>query len=267
MKNRGGGEEELLRTAVTSTVDEEREGGLLVDWDQSKKKKKKKKSTNMSLNDDDNDDDSSSNDGESKEGGVKGKGDDTLDAAACPSGDSSEIVEAANNNANNTSEFRPAQIKKLVPANLGNRLSRLSRHVSDRLSSSLPGRLTSASTRTPVESRKLTASLPLPSASDLSDTVPIENNDQRRRVLFGRSWEERLEARNLTASLPSASNQSDTIESNDQRRRAFGANREESTRTFDSWAQTVNSADEKMGDLLVDWDLTKKMRKISLNES
>eukprot|EP00984_Skeletonema_dohrnii_P029025 scaffold19313_cov75-Skeletonema_dohrnii-CCMP3373.AAC.6 len=263
MKNRGGGEEELLRTAVTSTVDEEREGGLLVDWDQSKKKKS---TNNRSLNDDDDDDDSSSNDGESKEGGVKGKGDDTLDAVACPRGDSSENVEAANNNANNTSEFRPAQIKKLVPANLGNRLSRLSRHVSDRLSSSLPGRLTSASTRTPVESRKLTASLPLPSASDLSDAAPIESNDQRRRVC-GRSREERLEARNLTASLPSASDLSDKTENNDQRRRAFGANREESTRTFDSWAQTVNSADEMKGDLLVDWDLTKKMRKISLNES
>ena len=85
--------------------------------------------------------------------------------------------------------------------------------------------------------------------------------------MCGRSREERLEARNLIASLPSASDLSDTIESNDQRRRAFGANREESTRTFDSWAQTVNSADGKMGDLLVDWDLTKKMRKISLNES
>ncbi len=51
--------------------------------------------------------------------------------------------------------------------------------------------------------------------------------------------------------------------------------REESTRTFDSWAQPVNSADDTKGDdkkggLLVDWDpttMTKKMNTLSLNES
>ena len=174
---------------------------------------------------------SCNNDGESNESDAKNEGDVKLMDATSTLTEAREISTA--NNDETTSDFCPAQIK-LQPSESGKRLSRQMRDiVPDKLSSSVPSQ-PSTSTRSGGEEQQdnLASSLPLP--SDLSDTVLSTENDD-----------------------------------DDRRRRGFGTNREESTRTFDSWAQTVSSTDDKSGGLLVDWDLTitKRIKQLSLNAS
>ena len=124
---------------------------------------------------------------------------------------------------------------KLHPSELGKQLSRQMRHtVSDKLSSSVPSQPSTSRSGGEEPPNNLASSLPLTLPSDLSDTVLSTDNDD-----------------------------------NDRRRRGFGTSREESTRTFDSWAQIVSSTDDKSGGLLVDWDLTitKRFKQSSLNAS
>ncbi len=109
--------------------------------------------------------------------------------------------------------------------------------VSNRLSRSLTS-LTSSTTKAAEEDesrKKFASSLPLPDeASELLDEIANDDIDDPRRQGFGTS---------MVSELDTIPNESDG-----QRRRDLGTNRQESTRTFDSWAQSVNSADDKKGD-------------------
>ena len=233
-RRRGGGKEEESLRAETCGVDGKEEEGEMDDGGLlvDWEDQSNKKNSKVSLNDD-----SCNNDGESNESDGKNEGDDDvkLDATSSSSSFSLNETSEMSNTYNETSDFCPTQIK-LHPSELGKRLSRRMRLiVADKLSSSVPSQPSSASTRLEGEESQKNLASSLPLASDLSDSVPpIETNND------------------------------------DRRHRGFGTSREESTRTFDSWAQTVNSADDKNGGgLLVDWDLTmtKKINQLSLNES